>query len=145
MHLPSPSQDALGHQQKLLAFLESVYQKNGPISFAEFMQIALYAPGLGYYSAGAQKFGKEGDFVTAPLISSLFSQCLGAQCAQILASLNHPQASIIEFGAGSGIMACDIILTLTKQNQLPFRYYILEVSAQLRQRQQQLLQQHCPE
>ncbi|MBI2790911.1 MAG: SAM-dependent methyltransferase [Gammaproteobacteria bacterium] len=145
MHLPAPSQDALAHQQKLLSFLESVYHKKGPLSFAEFMQIALYAPGLGYYSAGSQKFGKAGDFITAPLISPLFSQCLGAQCAEILTSLNHPQASILELGAGSGIMACDIILTLTQQKQLPYRYYILEVSAELRQRQQQLLKQHCPE
>lgn len=145
MKLPIPSEDALFHQVKLLEHIQSKTDKNGLLPFDEFMRLALYAPGLGYYSAGSQKFGAHGDFVTAPEISSLFSNCLGAQCAQILKSLDHTDACILELGAGSGVMASDIILFLQKQNQLPCHYYILEVSADLKQRQQQLLKQRCPE
>ncbi|MGD9590890.1 MAG: class I SAM-dependent methyltransferase [Candidatus Berkiella sp.] len=141
MMLPIPSHDALMHQQKLLRFLDKILKSKGQISFAEFMAMALYAPGLGYYSAGAQKFGKEGDFITAPLISPLFSQCIANQCAPILAKLKH--GCILELGAGTGRMACDIIQTLTALKQLPQTYAILEVSADLRQRQQRLLKKEC--
>lgn len=144
MKLPELSTEAAFHQQQVLAALtEYVHQKGPWISFAEFMQFALYAPGIGYYSAGAQKFGQSGDFVTAPEISPLFSQTLALQCAQILQHLS-PDAYILELGAGSGRMAGDIILTLEKQKKLPAKYYILEVSADLKQRQQQYLRQHCP-
>ncbi|MBS0287132.1 MAG: SAM-dependent methyltransferase [Proteobacteria bacterium] len=141
-HLPLPSQEALAHQQKLLRFLVQIIAKKGPLSFAEFMASALYAPGLGYYSAGAQKFGESGDFVTAPEISALFSNCLARQCAQILATLSK-QAVILELGAGSGKMAAALLTTLKNLNQLPAQYFILEVSADLKQRQQQYLKQHC--
>lgn len=142
--LPIPSSDAKAHQAKLLAHITNVCQQsNGHISFAEFMDLALYAPGLGYYSAGVAKFGIDGDFVTAPLISSLFSQALGAQCEQILRQLENP--IILELGAGTGRMACDIMQHLAKQACLPKQYAILEVSADLRARQQAYLQQHCPQ
>lgn len=142
--LPTPSADAKAHQAKLLAHINSICQQaNRPITFAEFMDLALYAPGLGYYSAGVAKFGIDGDFVTAPLISSLFSQALGAQCEQILRSLENPV--ILELGAGTGRMACDIMQYLAKQSCLPKHYAILEVSADLRARQQSYLQQHCPD
>ncbi len=144
MNLPAPSHDALIHQQRLLRFLSKMIENKGSISFAEFMAICLYAPGLGYYSAGAQKFGEKGDFVTAPIISPLFSQTLAKQCAQVLSHLSD-KAAILELGAGNGIMAKDVIKKLSQLKQLPARYYILEVSADLRQRQQTLLQQECNE
>ncbi|MBD3610765.1 MAG: SAM-dependent methyltransferase, partial [Gammaproteobacteria bacterium] len=103
---------------------------------------ALYAPGLGYYSAGSSKFGEAGDFITAPEISPLFSQCVANQCAEILPAIQQPM--IIEVGAGRGTMAADILLQLEQLNRLPKQYMILELSADLRQRQQQTLEQRCP-
>ncbi len=142
--LPAPSNEALKHQQHLLEHLHERFLKQGPLSFADFMNQALYAPGLGYYSAGSQKFGVDGDFVTAPEISSLFSQCLGAQCAQIFNTLEKG-ACILELGAGSGRMAADIITYLKATDKLPQQYFILEVSADLKQRQQRHLQIQCPD
>jgi SAM-dependent MidA family methyltransferase len=105
------------------------------------MELALYAPGMGYYSAGACKFGAAGDFVTAPEISSLFGRTLARQLVEIMAqSTPH----IIELGAGSGKLAVDILSELERQNSLPERYDILEVSADLRERQQALLQARLP-
>lgn len=134
------------HQQALLATLESAAnQHGGALPFHEFMNIALYAPGLGYYSAGLAKFGAEGDFVTAPEISPLFSQCLGNQCIQILKTLDTKPTAILELGAGTGRMAADVLTYLLKKNALPEKYYILEVSGDLKSRQQALLQQSLPE
>ncbi|MGM0593848.1 MAG: class I SAM-dependent methyltransferase, partial [Pseudomonadota bacterium] len=104
---------------------------------------ALYAPGLGYYSAGSGKFGEAGDFVTAPELSPLFSRCLARQCAEVLAGIGGGE--ILEFGAGSGVMAADILAELARLEQLPPRYCILELSADLRQRQQQTIEQRVPE
>jgi SAM-dependent MidA family methyltransferase len=92
----------------------------------------LYAPGLGYYSAGATKFGDAGDFVTAPEVSSLFSRCLARQAAEVLAETG---GSILELGAGSGRMAADVLLELAALEALPDHYHILEVSADLATRQ----------
>lgn len=143
MKLPSPSEEALAHQQKLLAYLEAqMAEQGGTISFADFMHMALYAPALGYYSAGMKKFGRDGDFVTAPEISALFSQCVANQCAQILTHLDNT-ACILELGAGTGKMAGEIILTLAKMKTMPRFYFILEVSADLKQRQQAYLREHC--
>jgi len=142
--LPPPTPDALAHSQRLLASIrQAIDQANGLISFAEFMQLALYAPGLGYYSAGTRKFGAAGDFVTAPELSPLFSQCLARQCQQVLAQLT--EGVILEFGAGSGLMAAEILKELARLQCLPTRYYILELSAELRQRQQATLTLHLPE
>ncbi len=141
----TPSDLAIAHQAKLLTTIQDACQQHdGKLSFADFMALALYAPGLGYYSAGLTKLGVEGDFVTAPMISPLFSQALGSQCQQILAALGV-QASIIELGAGTGCMASDIMHFLAKQNALPKQYFILEVSGDLRARQQAYLQSHCQE
>lgn len=112
------------------------------ISFARFMEMALYEPGLGYYSGGARKFGGAGDFVTAPEISSLFTQCLAGQCQQVLRELQQP--SILELGPGSGVMACDLLQVLEQKNCLPEKYFMLELSADLRQRQQQLAEKKIP-
>ena len=114
----------------------------GSLSFAEFMHEALYAPGLGYYAAGATKFGRAGDFVTAPEISPLFGRVLARVCADILAGLGS--GDILEFGAGSGRLAVDVLRKLDSLGQLPQRYAILEVSADLRERQARLIQQEVP-
>ncbi len=145
MNLPPLSPEAALHEQQVAVALRDYVNQKGPwISFADFMQFALYAPGLGYYSAGSQKFGASGDFVTAPEISALFSQTLALQCVEILKQL-PAKACILELGAGSGRMAGDIILMLAKQNCLPEKYYILEVSADLKERQQQHLRTYCPD
>lgn len=139
---PILSTSAATHSEKLLALIANEIHTQGPITFARYMELALYAPGLGYYSAGAQKFGASGDFVTAPEISALFSQCLAKQCQEVLSFLGT--ADILELGAGSGIMAADILLELEQLKTLPQHYFILELSADLKQRQQQLLQQKIP-
>ncbi len=106
------------------------------------MELALYAPGLGYYVAGASKFGPSGDFVTAPQISPLFSQALANQCAQVLERV--ADGSILEFGAGTGIMAADILLRLEKLESLPAQYLILELSPDLRERQARIIEDKAP-
>jgi SAM-dependent MidA family methyltransferase len=113
------------------------------ISFYEFMHHALYAPGLGYYSADTRKFGSEGDFITAPEISPLFSHCIARQCQQVLATIEE-NGIILEFGAGSGIMAADILKELETLDSLPKKYLILEISADLQQRQRATLEKHVP-
>lgn len=137
--LPSPDATALAHSERLHAHIVRDIQQSGPISFARYMQLALYAPGLGYYSAGAQKFGEAGDFITAPDMSPLFSRCVARQCEQILAHL--PEGDILELGAGSGAMAAEMLQTLAQSKTLPAHYYILEVSADLKDRQQTFLKQ----
>jgi SAM-dependent MidA family methyltransferase len=127
---------------RLLKQIVEEIKTQGPITFARYMELALYAPGLGYYSAGAKKFGAGGDFVTAPEISPLFSRCIAHQCQQVLAHING--GDILEIGAGSGVMAVDILIELEKSNTLPNNYFILELSADLKQRQQELLQQKIP-
>jgi SAM-dependent MidA family methyltransferase len=142
--LPEPDEAALAHSLLLQkAICEEIESNGGHISFDRFMHMALYEPGLGYYSAGARKFGKSGDFITAPEISPLFSICVARQCAQILTQLEH--AVILELGAGTGVMASDILLELERLDCLPDTYYILEPSADLRQRQQQLLEEKLPQ
>jgi hypothetical protein len=101
------------------------------------MQHALYAPGLGYYVAGSTKFGAGGDFVTAPEVSPVFGRVLARQCAEVLADV--ADGAILEYGAGSGKLARDILETLARLDALPDRYEILEVSADLQERQAQYL------
>ena len=106
--------------------------QGGVIGFDAFMRLALYSPGLGYYSAGAAKLGSSGDFITAPEVSSLFSRCLARQTADILRTT---EGDILELGAGLGTMAADMLLELAALDCLPGRYRILEVSADLAERQ----------
>ena len=120
-----------------------INETEGRISFYEFMNHALYTPGLGYYSAGSRKFGVEGDFITAPEISPLFSHCIARQCQQVLAAIEE-NGMILEFGAGSGIMAADILQELENLDSLPKKYLILEISADLQQRQRATLEKHVP-
>ncbi len=140
--LPQPSREAQAHSNQLCDLIHrDIALQGGWIPFSCFMELALYAPGLGYYSAGARKFGAAGDFVTAPEISPLFGRTLARQIAEIMV---HSTPHIIELGAGSGQMVVDVLGELERQACLPERYDILEVSADLRQRQQALLQQHLP-
>ena len=140
--LPPPDEDALAHSHRLVEHIREEIGRRGPIPFSRFMELALYAPGLGYYSAGARKFGAEGDFVTAPELSPLFSCCLARQCAEVLETLDG--GDILEFGAGSGVMAADILLELERMECLPERYLILELSAGLRRRQRDTLAARAP-
>lgn len=141
--LPQPSADALAVSQQLQALISADIGRNkGWISFARFMELALYAPGLGYYSAGSRKLGAAGDFVTAPELSPLFGRTLARQLAELLA---QGIPDIIEFGAGSGALAAVVLEELSALGQLPQRYRILEVSADLRERQQAQLQTKVPQ
>ena len=106
------------------------------------MELALYAPGLGYYTAGTRKFGEAGDFITAPEASPLFARCLARQCRQVLEGM--PAGRLLEIGAGSGVLGADLMAELEALGQLPEQYLILEVSPDLRQRQQQTLSARIP-
>lgn len=142
-NLPAPAPDAEAHSRHLAVLIrQTIAEAGGWIGFARFMELALYAPGLGYYSAGAQKFGAAGDFVTAPELGTLFGATLARQAAQILRT---GITDIIECGAGSGRLARDLLRTLAGLDCLPQRYCILETSADLRARQQALLERELPQ
>ncbi|HXW10456.1 MAG TPA: SAM-dependent methyltransferase [Steroidobacteraceae bacterium] len=142
--LPELSAEEAAHGERLLARIaEAIAGAGGWMSFDDFMRMALYEPGLGYYSAGARKFGAAGDFVTAPEVAPVFSRCLAVQCAEVLRELG-PRAEVLELGAGSGAMACDLLLELERRDALPGRYLILDVSADLRERQREALAAAAP-
>lgn len=141
--LPTPSLEAQNHSQQLVDLIRhNIVQAGGWLDFSQFMQLALYAPGLGYYSAGSQKFGSGGDFVTAPEISSLFAQTVANQLAQVL---RITKGSILELGAGTGKLAADLLLTLAELDVLPNQYFILEVSDHLREVQREWLRKKIPQ
>ena len=109
--LPAPDRNALEYSENLYHRIREVIKDHGgAISFARYMEMALYEPGLGYYSSGTGKFGAAGDFVTAPEISPLFAQCLARQCKQMLSQLHDPV--ILECGPGSGRLACELLAAL---------------------------------
>ncbi len=141
-NLPTPSPDAIAHSERLSELIHhDIATQGGWIPFSRFMELALYAPGLGYYTAGARKFGEAGDFITAPELSTLFGRTLANQLIEVMqASTPH----ILELGAGSGKLALDILIELEKRDALPESYSILEVSADLRERQQTLIQERLP-
>lgn len=112
------------------------------LPFVEFMQLALYDGEAGYYSSGLQKLGSQGDFITAPELTPLFGKTLANQCQQIMMHLESP--SLLEFGAGSGALCVAVLERLAEVHCLPETYYILEVSANLRHRQEQIIQQKIP-
>ena len=142
--LPPPDADALAHSGRLSGLIRrEMAEQGGAIPFDRFMELALYAPGLGYYMAGSRKLGAEGDFVTAPEVSPLFGQCLARQCAQLLEGL--PGGDVLEFGAGSGALARVLLEEMERLGRLPRRYLILEPSPELRQRQRRLLEGLAPE
>ena len=130
----------------LTARLRERLQPTGSISFAEYMHRALYEPDYGYYMAAAKKFGAKGDFITAPEVSPLFGDCLANYCAKIFQQLRdlEQNKTIVEIGAGSGILAADILTRLAALDCVPDSYRIVEISPALREQQQQLLQQRIP-
>lgn len=134
--LPSPDETAKAHSDQLRSCIDIALAK-GTMSFADYMRMALYEPGLGYYMAGAQKLGAGGDFITAPEVSSLFGQCLSVQCMQVLTTLGG--GSVLELGAGTGRLAFDVLTAMS--DAPPENYFILEPSAELQQRQSQLLRE----
>ncbi len=114
----------------------------GLLPFDRFMDLALYAPGLGYYVAGAVKLGRDGDFVTAPEISPLFGRCLATQCAEVLDRIGG--GNLLELGAGTGTLAVEVLQALEQANTLPERYLILEPSPDLQERQRTLIRERIP-
>ena len=140
--LPEPAADALVHSAKLTAAIqgEIAASETGTIPFARFMELALYAPGLGYYSAGATKFGDAGDFVTAPELGPVFAGCVAEAVAPVLQQLG-PAALFLELGGGTGAFAEVALKRLMELDALPDRYLILEPSAQLRLRQRERLRE----
>ncbi len=141
--LPEPDAEALKASQRLAALIRAeIAAAGGWIPFARYMELALYAPGLGYYSAGARKFGAGGDFFTAPELTPLFGQALARQAAQVLAQTG---GDILELGPGSGRLALDLLDALAALGQLPERYFLLEVSTDLRERQRALFAQAAPQ
>jgi len=136
--LPSPDKEARAHAAQVHRHIcRRIEAGDGWIPFAVFMDVALYTPGLGYYAAGARKFGGAGDFVTAPEMTPLFAHALAQQVAQILELTG---GEILELGAGSGALAVDMLDELGRLGRCPARYRILEPSPELTQRQRQRIQ-----
>lgn len=141
--LPDPGPEAAAVSARLLAHLRAeIEAAHGFLPFDRFMELALYAPGLGYYVAGAHKFGPRGDFVTAPELSPLFGTCLAAQCAAALAAGGH---GIVEFGGGSGALAVSVLGALAALGYRDVPYALVELSPELRERQRARLWQEIPE
>lgn len=141
--LPGPDAASLAHSERVADHIRRCIDRSGgSIGFAEYMHEALYAPGLGYYSAGAAKLGSGGDFVTAPEISPLFGRVLGRQFAGVLRALAG--GAILELGAGTGRLSVELLKTLDSAGAGPFRYVILEVSADLADRQRRLIRSEVP-
>jgi len=138
-----PDEFAQQHSDRLLAVIQQrIAEADGKICFADYMQLCLYQPGLGYYSAGSQKIGPQGDFTTAPEISPLFSQTLARHLQDVSQQL--VTFDILEFGAGSGKMAVDILRQLENDHALPAHYYIMEASADLQYRQRNTIENNIP-
>ncbi len=137
LQLPDPGLDALMASRSLQTLIANDIRHNsGWIPFSRFMELALYAPGLGYYSGGAAKLGRDGDFTTAPEMSPLFGQTLAHVVADLIGKTT-PQ--IMEFGAGTGKLARDMLTELAAMGVAVHRYSIVELSGELRARQQQTL------
>ncbi|MFT5656786.1 MAG: SAM-dependent MidA family methyltransferase [Gammaproteobacteria bacterium] len=136
--LPQPGVSEIEHSSELIEFIVGEIEQHGVLPFSAYMNMALYQPGLGYYSAGSTKFGASGDFTTAPEISPLFGHCLARQCESIFSQgcAHH----LLEFGAGSGRLCAQILSSLSD----PVSYSIVEISADLRARQQLYLQDNLP-
>ncbi|HET6604684.1 MAG TPA: SAM-dependent methyltransferase [Xanthomonadaceae bacterium] len=135
--LPEPSAEARAHSDRLgEAIAAEIVAAGGAIPFSRYMELCLYAPGLGYYSAGATKFGAAGDFVTAPELGPLFAECVAEAIAPVLAS-QGADSILLELGGGSGAFACDALTRLAELGALPGRYLVLEPSATLRERQRE--------
>ena len=135
--LPALSADERRHSTALERQVQAtIVARGGWISFDEYLRLVLYAPGLGYYSAGSVKLGREGDFITAPELSALFGRALARQCGQVLQAIG---GDILELGAGSGALAAVLLPSLEAIGALPERYLVLETSADLAARQRERL------
>lgn len=142
--LPVPQSDAAKHSEKLSEFIrQHIAQAGGAIPFSRFMELVLYAPGLGYYSAGSLKFGAQGDFITSPELGSVFANCVAESVSMALRACG-PDACFMEVGGGSGAFAVDVLRALQRLDAVPLRYLILEPSADLRERQRQHIEQQLP-
>ena len=142
--LPVPDADALQSSKELsLRLLARIAEEGGWIGFDRFMAAALYEPGLGYYTGGSRRFGHDGDFVTAPELSPLFGACIAGQCARWFETLGTRR--IIEFGAGTGQLAAQVLNALAREGLTDVEYRIVELSAPLRQVQRHTLEALAPE
>jgi SAM-dependent MidA family methyltransferase len=121
---------------------EEIHRVDGQLGFDRFMEFALYLPELGYYASIAEKFGPEGDFTTAPLLTPVFGISIAAQLAEVLAQ--QPDMGVLEYGAGTGQLAIAVLTELDRLDCLPTSYDIVERSASLRLRQQQLIREQIP-
>jgi SAM-dependent MidA family methyltransferase len=140
--LPPPPPEGSAHSQALAEHIAQAILAEGDwIPFSRYMELALYAPGLGYYAAGARKFGHDGDFVTAPEVSPMFARCLALQARQVLEAVG---GVILELGPGSGLLAADLFDELKSQDAMPASYLLLEVSPDLRERQRRLIAERHP-
>lgn len=138
IHLSEPGADERAHSDALLQQLREHIATHGPMRFSHYMERCLYAPGLGYYSAGSTKFGAAGDFITAPELGELFARCVVQAMAPVLAALGE-HANFLELGAGSGAFAQVALQAMAECHYLPHSYLILEPSADLRERQREHL------
>ena len=140
--LPLPDDSALAHSRRVADLVRArLAASGGWMSFADYMDLVLYAPGLGYYSAGAQKFGAAGDFVTAPGLGSIFARCLARVAGDALEQMGG--GVVLEVGGGTGALAADLLQAL--RTRPPQRYLLLELSADLRERQRARLAAQVPE
>lgn len=141
--LPEPSADERAHSGRLVAMLRDEIAAHGPMPFQRYMERCLYAPGLGYYSAGTTKFGEAGDFTTAPELGELFARCVVQATAPVLAACGDG-ADFLELGGGSGAFAEVALRAMHEADALPRHYLILEPSADLRERQRERLSAALP-
>ena len=141
--LPEPTAAERAHSDALAGLIRNEIAAKGPMPFSRYMELCLYAPGLGYYSAGKTKFGEAGDFVTAPELGNLFARCVARAMAPTLEELGE-DACVLELGGGSGAFAEDCLRELASLGRAPKHFWILEPSADLRQRQQQRVQTNLP-
>lgn len=143
-NIPEPDTDARAHSETLRAGIRQyIASEGGSIPFSKFMELCLYAPGLGYYSAGARKFGAAGDFVTSPEIGSLFAQCMAEATAPVLKQLEG-EGDFLEIGGGSGAFVVDVLQAFEALGSVPRNYSILEPSADLRERQAERVREALP-
>ncbi|PZA00862.1 SAM-dependent methyltransferase [Gammaproteobacteria bacterium 2W06] len=141
---PAPDAAAARHSAELRERIDAaIAMAGGRMDFAEYMALALYAPGLGYYSAGQTRFGPGGDFTTAPLMSPLFAWTLAREVQRTLEAVDGD--TVLEFGAGTGRMAADLLEALAAADARPARYLIIEVSADLRAEQARTLEALDPD
>lgn len=142
--LPEPDADARAHAARVRAAIAAALDaRGGWMPMRDYVALALYAPGLGYYAAGARKFGEAGDFTTAPESTPLFGAALASQVAAILAATQSRE--LLELGAGSGRLAIDLLRELDRLSAAPSRYAIVEPSPDLRSRQREALAREAPE